>query len=106
MVRIVVADNGAGVPTEEREKIFEMFQRGSTGFGQSGTGVGLALCRRVIEGHGGHIWVEDGPQGGSRFCLTLPRHFDAAQAAAAQAGALHASLEQLGAGEERSDTSV
>ncbi len=106
MVRIVVADNGAGVPAEERDKIFEMFQRGSTGFGQSGTGVGLAFCRRVVEGHGGHIWVEDGPQGGSRFCLTLPRHFDAAQAAADQADAVHASLEQLGADEQRSDTPV
>ena len=71
---LTVTDNGPGIPREERVRIFEMFQRGSTGSGRSGTGVGLALCRRVVERHGGDIWVEDAPGGGSRFGLTLPRH--------------------------------
>lgn len=71
---LTVTDNGAGIPREERERIFEMFHRGSTGSGRQGTGVGLALCRRVVERHGGDIWVEDAPGGGSRFGLTLPRH--------------------------------
>ncbi len=72
---VTVSDNGAGIPEAERERIFEMFQRGSTGKAKSGSGVGLALCRRVVERHGGRIWVESAPGGGSMFCLTLPRHF-------------------------------
>lgn len=80
LVRLMVTDNGAGIPEAERERIFEMFQRGTTGQGRQGTGVGLAFCRRVVERHGGTIWVEPGPEGGSRFVLTLPRHFDGPEA--------------------------
>lgn len=79
-----VTDNGRGIPPEDRERIFEMFQRGTNTGGASGTGVGLALCRRVVERHGGRIWVEDAPDGaggtvgtvGTSMCFTLPRHFD------------------------------
>ena len=80
-----VTDNGQGIPPAERERVFEMFQRGTNSGGRSGTGVGLALCRRVVERHGGRIWIEDaratqGAQGtagsGTSMCFTLPRHFD------------------------------
>jgi PAS domain S-box-containing protein len=70
---VVVADNGIGVPVDARQRIFHIFQRGR-GLGRSdGTGIGLAICHRVVERHGGRIWVEDNPGGGSRFCIVLPR---------------------------------
>jgi PAS domain S-box-containing protein len=69
--QVVVADNGVGVPPEDRERVFRMFQQ--AGGAESGYGVGLAVSRRVVERHGGHIWIEDNPGGGSRFCFTIPR---------------------------------
>lgn len=81
-VTLTVTDNGVGVPEAERESIFEMFTRGTSCGGRSGTGVGLALCRRVVERHGGTIWVVPGPDGGSRFCFTVPRHFEPPEATA------------------------
>ena len=71
-VVIRVADNGTGVPEEERAGLFEMFRRGSTSEGTSGSGVGLAICRRIVEHHGGTIWIEDAAGGGASFCFTLP----------------------------------
>ena len=70
-----VTDNGLGIPVEERESVFAMFQRGRSTGGAGGTGIGLALCRRVLERHGGSIRIEDGPRGGARFTLAIPRHF-------------------------------
>lgn len=78
-VWVTVSDNGDGVPLEERDGIFEMFTRGSTGAQRSGTGVGLALCRRVVERHSGTITLDDAPAadgGGARFTISLPRHLD------------------------------
>lgn len=69
--RIEVADNGIGVPEADRELVFGMFrQASSTG---TGFGIGLAVTRRIVERHGGRIWVSPVPEGGSRFCFTLPR---------------------------------
>jgi signal transduction histidine kinase len=65
-----VTDNGIGVPPGDRERIFGPFQRLQAG-DRPGTGLGLSICRRIVERHGGRIWVEDGPDGGSRFCFTL-----------------------------------
>lgn len=70
-VTIRVTDNGLGIPQEERERLFTIFQRGSRTTHIAGSGVGLAICERIVGRHGGRIWVEDGPEAGSRFCLTL-----------------------------------
>jgi signal transduction histidine kinase len=62
-----VTDNGVGLP--DGSAIFEMFTRG--GGEQEGSGIGLATCRRIVEGHGGRIWAEPAPGGGSTFSFTL-----------------------------------
>jgi two-component system sensor histidine kinase KdpD len=69
VVVIEVADEGGGVPKEVREVIFEPFRSG----GRAGsTGVGLAICKAVVDAHGGTIAVGDGPTGGATFTITLP----------------------------------
>lgn len=70
---IRVADNGAGIPAKDAERIFALFQRLHTASEAPGTGIGLALCRRVVAHHGGRIWVEARPGGGSTFHFTLAR---------------------------------
>lgn len=72
-VEVAVVDNGIGVPPQERERIFESFVRATGSEAFSGTGLGLDICRQVVERHGGSLRVEDGPGGqGSRFVLALP----------------------------------
>jgi light-regulated signal transduction histidine kinase (bacteriophytochrome) len=68
---VSVADRGTGVAAEEREGIFAMFTRGGTG-DERGAGIGLAVAERVVANHGGRIWVEENPGGGSIFRFTLP----------------------------------
>jgi signal transduction histidine kinase len=68
---VTVEDNGIGVSREDATRIFGMFSRLERRV--EGTGIGLAVCRRVIEAHGGHIWVEPAEGGGSAFRFTLPR---------------------------------
>jgi PAS domain S-box-containing protein len=69
---LTVADNGPGVSERNRDRIFELFARGQADGQAPGTGLGLAVCRKVVELHGGRIWVEPAPGGGSAFRLTLP----------------------------------
>jgi len=69
-----VDDQGPGVPEEAREKIFEKFMQLNTGLTSKGMGLGLAFCQLAVEAHGGTIWVENLPQGGSRFIFTIPQH--------------------------------
>jgi K+-sensing histidine kinase KdpD len=67
-----VQDQGRGVPPNERSKIFEPYARGAGNDEVPGSGIGLFASRRVVEGQGGDIWVEDAPKGGAVFAFTLP----------------------------------
>ncbi|OIB56544.1 hypothetical protein BBD46_18010 [Natrialba sp. SSL1] len=69
---VSIEDEGIGINPEEQEQIFEVFQRGQSRSDGDGTGIGLALCERIIERHGGDIWVESEPGEGSTFSFTLP----------------------------------
>ena len=72
-VRVLVADSGPGIAAEDRERIFEEFQQTEAGIEQrEGTGLGLALSKRLVELHGGRIWVEGEVGEGSTFVFTLP----------------------------------
>ena len=89
-VRLLVEDHGPGIPEADRQKIFDRFERGSTG-GRAGTGLGLTIARTIVEAHEGRIWIEDAVSlaggtaddtepsgGGARLVVSLPA---AAQAA-------------------------
>jgi signal transduction histidine kinase len=70
--RITVADNGIGIDPEQVGSVFKMFGRLHPSDTYPGTGIGLALVKRIVERHGGRIWIEPGARGGSVFVLTLP----------------------------------
>lgn len=70
--RIDVDDNGPGVPEPFRHEVFDMFRRLRPRSDASGTGIGLAIAKKVVERHGGEIAVTDSPAGGARFWFTLP----------------------------------
>jgi signal transduction histidine kinase len=69
---VTVEDNGIGVPVDQAERVFQIFQRLHTREEYEGTGIGLAVCRRIVERHGGHIWIEPGEEVGSRVRFTIP----------------------------------
>ncbi|MFN8322917.1 MAG: ATP-binding protein [Chitinophagales bacterium] len=65
-------DNGMGIPEKYREKVFEIFQRLHTREQYSGTGIGLTICKKIVEHMNGKIWIESGKNGGSNFRFTIP----------------------------------
>ena len=74
-VRLEVADNGPGISKEEQNRIFDMFHSAAikNGDGRRGMGLGLALCRSIVQAHGGSIEVFDNTPHGAVFSMTLPR---------------------------------
>jgi two-component system sensor kinase FixL len=67
-VEVVVSDSGAGIAPEQRPSLFEPFQSTKP----SGMGVGLSICRTIVEAHQGRIWAAEGEEAGAAFCFTLP----------------------------------
>jgi signal transduction histidine kinase len=65
-----VRDNGRGIPPADRERSFAMFERHDASI--PGSGIGLATCQRIIDGHGGRIWMSDGIDGGLAVRFSLP----------------------------------
>jgi two-component system sensor histidine kinase KdpD len=80
-VRISVSDRGLGIRERDRSQVFDAFHRlPSNHDGETGTGMGLAIVKGLVEAHGGRVWIEDTPEGGSRFVFSLPIRDTAVQA--------------------------
>jgi signal transduction histidine kinase len=70
--RFTVADNGLGIDPKHAVRVFGMFERLHSEDQYGGTGIGLAICKRIVERHGGRIWCEPAQTGGTAFHFTLP----------------------------------
>jgi chemotaxis family two-component system sensor kinase Cph1 len=71
--RFTVSDNGIGIDPKYSDRVFVLFQRLHTREEYLGTGIGLALCKKIVERHGGRIWFEPNAGGGTSFVFILPR---------------------------------
>ena len=75
-LKVQVWDSGPGIPAGDEGLVFDKFYRGHSSGKQSGVGLGLSICRAVVEAHGGKIWVENRPEAGAAFYFTLPLELD------------------------------
>ncbi len=73
-----VSDNGPGIPADEQDDVFEIFRQGADAEAGN-TGIGLAITRRIVQRHGGDIWVQSEPGDGATFKFTIPKGLNAAQ---------------------------
>jgi len=71
-MQVRIADQGPGIPSEDRERVFDAFYRGDAMNGRSGSGLGLAIARAIVLAHGGRIWIEGSPSGGTAVVFQLP----------------------------------
>jgi len=71
-VQVRIVDQGPGVPSEDRELVFQEFFRRDAGSGRGGTGLGLAISRAIVQAHGGRIWLEGAPTGGTAVVFEVP----------------------------------
>ena len=72
LVEVSISDTGPGLPEHVRQRIFQPFVTTKP----EGMGVGLSICRQIVQAHGGRLWAEDGPNGGTVFRFSLPRLAD------------------------------
>ncbi len=72
MIEVAITDDGPGISAEDSRRIFEPYVRSTSDRRVGGVGLGLAICRRILESHGGEIWVEPAPGRGSRFVFSIP----------------------------------
>jgi signal transduction histidine kinase len=72
-VEVGIVDTGPGIAAEEMPLLFEKFSQTSSGKSGQGTGLGLVICRHLVEAHGGRIWAESDGRTGSRFAFRMPR---------------------------------
>jgi len=73
-IRIEVADRGVGIPPDDLARVFDKFFRVQRPGSVAGSGLGLTICKGIIEAHGGRIWAQNRPDGGALFTFTLPLH--------------------------------
>lgn len=77
--RIGIKDNGIGIVEEDAQRIFGMFERAASADGYPGSGMGLAICKRIVQNHNGKIWVRSTPGNGSVFIFSIPQAEQAAE---------------------------